>query len=488
MSAVLFSVVVLLTYVGVSYLVGRLVIAWLPGPPPVTVRTSAPLAGASILALQLWIYGAIHVPWSALTLLIPWLSLAIIFRKRLVGGIVDDWRAVASIAGMLGQFEALEIVLVVATAVIALVYLLNLVTQPVLIWDAIAMWLFKAKLYFTLQAVNLHPIARELDRNLNYPPLFSLMVATLFTFVGRIDDILGKSVNFVFFVTAVPSLLAVAWSLLNRRLAILFAFLLAAMPLLSTALIAYFSMGMADYPVGIFMLMSLIHLVERSRTGHLASFLFMVFFASMAALTKDEGLAFLLIVLLVLVVDQIAGFGQKLTAAPPWALALAVLGVLPVLAWQLYYRLVGVPGPQHLSAISRWSQLMPILPGRAVAVVKSLQRLLSPRTDEPWIAGGYVLSAILIFFSRSGLGLRVLLVVSGQLLSYFLVYLVTPNDLGYIVFTTFDRLVLQIAPSVLLLLAVALHPYLQESSAARTPRQREAASAAAVIPRGVIQS
>jgi putative copper export protein len=99
-----------------------------------------------------------------------------------------------------------------------------------------------------------------------------------------------------------------------------------------------------------------------------------------------------------------------------------------------------------------------------------------------------VLSAILIFFSRSGLGLRVLLVVSGQLLSYFLVYLVTPNDLGYIVFTTFDRLVLQIAPSVLLLLAVALHPYIQESSAARTPRQREAASAAAVIPGGVIQS
>jgi hypothetical protein len=465
MSVVLLSVLVLLAYVAVSYLVGRLVIAWLPGAPPRTVRTSAPLVGACILALQLWAYGAVRLPWSAWVLMLPWLALAIIFRRRFLAAMLDDWHAVGGLLATAAELDALETVLVVATVVIALIYLLNLVTQPVLVWDAIAMWLFKAKLYFTLQAVNLQPIAGDVSRNLNYPPLFSLMVATLFTFAGRMDDILGKSVNFVFFVTAVPSLLAITWTLLGRRLAIIFAFLLAAMPMLSTALIGPFNMGMADYPVGILMLMSLIHLVDGVRTGSPTSLPFTIFFASMAAMTKDEGFAFLVIVLLVVGADSIATFTQRRSIAPRWTLILAVLAVLPVIAWQVYFRAVGVPGAAHLSAVGRLGQLLPTLPDRALGIVKSLRRLLSAHTEEPWIAGGYLFSAILIFVRRSGAGVRVLLIVSGELLSYFLVYLVTPSDLGYIIFTTFDRLVLQIAPSVLLLLAVALHPYMASASA-----------------------
>ena len=46
--------------------------------------------------------------------------------------------------------------------------------------------------------------------------------------------------------------------------------------------------------------------------------------------------------------------------------------------------------------------------------------------------------------------------VVAQVAAYSVAYLVTPYDLDWIILTTFGRLLLQLAPSILLLLAITL--------------------------------
>src|SRR5438552_11312317 len=230
------SILDLMTYLAISYAVGRLLLARLTIDPSPPLRIGAPLIGAAILALQLWLYGSLHLPWHPVTLLLPWLVLVALGRRGFRTAVVSDWELVRQVGRELTRLEPLELVLVVAGVIISVTYLLNLVTQPVVGIDAVAMWLYKAKLYYAQNAVDLSPVAADVRRNLDYPPLFSLMISTLYALIGHVDDIFGKSVNFLFFVVGTASFIALVRSLLSRLLTVLFGFLLVAMPIFSFAL------------------------------------------------------------------------------------------------------------------------------------------------------------------------------------------------------------------------------------------------------------
>jgi hypothetical protein len=447
-----------LAFVTISYAVGRLLLARLTTDPSPPLRVGAPLIGAGILALQLWLYGSLHVPWNQVTLLLPWLVLVLLGRRRVWVALRGDWDLVKQVGRALTQLEPLELVLAGAGLVIGLTYLLNLVTQPVTGIDAVAMWLFKAKLYYAQNNVDLSPVAADVRRNLDYPPLFSLMVSTLYTLMGRVDDILGKSVNFVFFVVGTASFIALLRSLMSRMLTVLFGFLLVAMPIFSFALFSSHYMGWADYPFGIWMLVSLIYLFDGVRSDDAVSLLFAVIAAAMAALTKNEGLSFLAIVLLLL------GYrlARKLLATravpsiAPRVLATGLLALLPVVLWQLYIRAHGFD--HAMLSHRQWGPLLGALPGRALQILRGTRPLASLALDYPWIAVSFVLASLLLVIRRPPVSAWVYAAVAGQIAAYFIAYLLTPYDLDYILATTFGRLFLQLAPSILLLLAVTLGP------------------------------
>jgi hypothetical protein len=336
--------------------------------------------------------------------------------------------------------------------------LLNLVTQPVVGIDAVAMWLYKAKLYYAQNNVDLSPVAADVRRNLDYPPLFSLMVSTFYTLMGRVDDIAGKSVNFLFFIVGTASFIALVRSLMSRVLTVLFGFLLVAMPIFSFALFSSHYMGWADYPLGIWMLVSLIYLFDGVRSDDGVSLLFAVIAAAMAALTKNEGLSFLAIVLLllgyrlarkVLATRALPSFDSRL-------LAIGLLGLVPVVLWQLYIR--GHGFDHTMLSHRHWGQVLAALPGRAVQIIRGTRPLASLSLDYPWIGVCFVLASLLLFIRRPRVSAWVYAAVVGQIGAYFIAYLLTPYDLDYILSTTFGRLILQLAPSILLLLTVTLGP------------------------------
>src|SRR3989442_3194731 len=132
------------------------------------------------------------------------------------------------------------------------------------------------------------------------PPLFSLMVATAWVLLGHVDDMVGKSIGFMFLIAGVGAITASLLPLLGKRLTALFALLMVALPALQTSFVIPYYMGYADYAIAVLMLLSLAHLYRSVRLGRDEDSALAVLFAALAALTKNEGLPFLLVIALVL--------------------------------------------------------------------------------------------------------------------------------------------------------------------------------------------
>src|SRR5205814_321812 len=121
-----------------------------------------------------------------------------------------------------GDLDPLTAGLVAFTVATLGFYLLSLLAQPLVGWDAIAMWLFKAKVFFdsgSVDLANLPPRPISATRHLDYPPLFSLMVATAWVLLSHVDDMVGKSIGFMFLISGVAAVFVfgAAWGRVKER-------------------------------------------------------------------------------------------------------------------------------------------------------------------------------------------------------------------------------------------------------------------------------
>jgi len=89
--------------------------------------------------------------------------------------------------------------------------------------------------------------------------------------------------------------------------------------------------------------------------------------------------------------------------------------------------------------------------------------LIDRRNTYGWMALALPVSLLLLAFNRFRTGATIAVVFAVQALAYFTVYLFTPIDLTEHLSESADRVILQLAPSVILLLAVSLAPNLRRS-------------------------
>lgn len=480
----LLSMLILVAYVGLCYLLGRVAIDTLVRPAPPLLIAGGALLGATLLALQLWLYGAVQIPWNVWTLLLPWVAISALRRDRLLALVREERQRVARLGRALRTLNGLELVLVAAGTLIILTYMLNLVAKPLFATDAISAWLFKAKLYYSQQAVDLQAVSGDsvpawngssvtFTRALDYPPLFSLMAASLYTLLGQANDLLGKAVSFIFVPVAAAASLAALTRWLNRQLAITFTFLLVALPLFALALLTGPQMGFADYPLAVCMMLSLVYFYDGERSARSVSYLFAVVFAAMAALIKNEGLPFLLIILALLLIHLVTWGRLRRPARRDWPiLAVLLLAIAPVVAWRAYVQIAGLTVGSAVGQINVANQV-PLLSSRLSFIYQYLGSIPSSPSvwtvegwlpasyaDLPWLAIGFLLSGVLLAANRFRSGTFVFVAIGLQALTYLVFYLFTPVDLYYILASTADRLVLQLAPSIVLMLAIALRPLL----------------------------
>jgi hypothetical protein len=180
--------------------------------------------------------------------------------------------------------------------------------------------------------------------------------------------------------------------------------------------------------------------------------------AAGAALTKDEGTPLLLVTLAVLIV-RYAWRWRRSREWPAWRnVAIAAACILPVVIWHLTWSLASIRplmlNPHPLS-------LLPHLPSRAATIVRYVAGMVGRRNTYGWMGLSLLVTVLLLAFNRFRTGATIAVVFAVQALAYFVVYLFTPIDLTEHLSESADRVILQLAPSIILLLALSLAPFLR---------------------------
>ena len=463
-------------YILLSYLVGRLSATLLGFHVDALVRAGCPLIGAAAMGIELWIFGVVHVPWFVLWLVLPWLVAAVVTRRRTIAAVRDEVASIRPLLSGLGDLDPLTAGLVAFTVATLGFYLLNLLAQPLVGWDAIAMWLFKAKVFFdsgSVDLANLPPRPISATRHLDYPPLFSLMVATAWVLLSHVDDMVGKSIGFMFLISGVAAVSASLLPLLGTRLTAMFALLMVALPALQTSFVLPYYMGYADIAIVAFMFLSSAHLYRSVRLGRDLDSGLAFLFAALAALTKNEGLPFLLVIAVVFVFGAAWGRVKERETPSLLLVSVAAAGLLPVVAWQVYTRVHGFNSDVLSLPHPAWT--IGLLTSRARTIASFFFHLMNRNDDYPWLAAGWIVATVLTVISRYRRLTLVWAALTAQGLTYGIALLTTPNEVTFELNTAADRLVLQLVPSLLLLLGLALRELPHSRTAERGVALEQAA-------------
>lgn len=451
---VIAGALVVLVYTAIAYVVGRLIVAAAGLQVDPLVSAACVVIGAAAIAVQLWIYGVIHVPWWLVLVLAPWLVLAIVFRTALLTAAMSDYLEARAFIKRWPELDPLIAVLGAITLVTVVFYVLSLVSQPLVGWDAIAMWVYKAKVFYFAGAVDLShvPVLPSYERHLDYPPLLPLMIASSWVLVGHVDDAVGKALAFPFLIAVLWTATALLRPLLGGRTTMLIVFILAAMPILQAFFVFPYYMGYADYQVAALMMMSIAFLYRAAALGRDQDSALAVLLAALAALTKNEGIPFLL------VVGVAAGiaFARSFLAKREWphirVLGIIVAAAVPVLAWQVYIRIHGFHSDLLTLAHPGLSQL----PSAVRTTVSFYFHLMNRQDDYPWLGAAWLFATVAVIASRRPRLTLVWLVVTLQIGFYAIALLFNPRGTGFELITAGDRLVLQVAPALVLLLGLSV--------------------------------
>lgn len=424
---------------------------------------SSPIVGLLLLANQLWLYGLVGISWNRWLLLLPWALLSFMQRRQIMISFAAEKsllkRARQSFKAM-GYLTKLCVVLVV---IFSSAYLVALVTEPFITSDILAIWGYKAKEFFINSAVYINPRLSDTVNSarffhIDYPPLMPLIADAFYVIAGRVNEPIFKAMQIVFLASGGASLYLFARSVLgkkDRELAALFLLLFVAVPQFLPMLFQLKYMGYADFPLAVVCMLSVIFLLRGTRQVFSSDWYLALFFASCAAVMKNEGIAFLGIMLLILggfSLVQTTGWTrengwQKLTVRVLLAGAILLPNILWIVYKQQHNLVVDFKyGNLAASGVGLYERL------HTVAAFMWLYIRTNPIFH--WELVAIVIGTIGTLWYRTKLSLVVAAVLWLQLGSFVLSYVFSPYDLKFHILSSIDRLLTQILPVIILLLVV----------------------------------
>ncbi len=337
-------------------------------------------------------------------------------------------------------------------------------------WDAWSIWNLRAKFLAApgdAWRAALSPLPEKAGMHPDYPLLLSGFVAMVWKSAGDTSPWVPQLTAFLF-LALVAALLGSALTALRSLTSALTAGLVL---LSSTSFLFLATMQYADLPLSFYCLASiaLLLLAESVPAGLALSGAF----ASFAAWTKNEGLAFaVLLTLAILAVDwRNAGLRSALVRLRHF-----LTGAAPVLLLVICFKLFlapasdplfqqGAAGLTHkLADPARYGQI-------AKAMIAELYHFGQPWSHPLLLLAILALTLRLRIDATQVRALRASAIALALLFTaYCGVYLVTPSDLAWHLQTSLPRLYGQLWPSALLLLFLTLN--VPAASAARKPTER----------------
>jgi hypothetical protein len=424
--------------------------------------------GLAVLTLTLFIAslcGVKPAPWVGLSeLILLWAIVLVAKRKQL-----SEWLNRSESADQITQrswLRAMEIALSIFVVGILLVVSAVTLLEPVVEWDVMGIWALKGKVLLH-DPVILSDYFRDLSKaysHLDYPLLWPMAMAWIWRLTGDTDVAVVK----VLAVGLLVSFSLTCFGLLRRKhsraVAILFTALLAAAPIL----LSQTSRLMADPTLAFFVFGAFVCAYFWVDSGHRDDLRIAAAFATGMLFTKNEGIGLWLILLFVVGICVITRRQlQRLFPAVAW------LGIAPLLATGAWFVFRSGIAKAHEDYGGK------INPAYFFQNISRLPEVLSGWGNVfcdwyDWLIFWPLALMILIVAPTKCLRRPVvflLLAATLPLLLYTYIYVVTPWNLKELMEATANRLLLQVMPLWLFLLAEKVRtsnllPFLQAESAA----------------------
>lgn len=317
-------------------------------------------------------------------------------------------------------------------------------------WDAWAIWNLRAKFLAGPTGAWRYAVSPLLNNtHPDYPLLLSGFVARVWRAGGNMDVIAPIVTSFLFF----GALVALLVSVIALLRGVASAFLAGLVILSTTSLLTWAPAQYADIPLAVYYLAAIaLIILGASSDSERWALLWAGLCASFAAWTKNEGIVFLAVFVIVFSLSALWQHGPRgLVRCTP-----LVAGVIPGVALTFWFKFwlapvsdpllkQGASGLARLHDIGRYTEL-------TGGFLMNLWHLGSGITHP------LILLAILAVLVRWKIEDRYRLpalaasaILALVFLSYCGVVLITPNNLTWQLGTAFDRLILQVWPSMILI-------------------------------------
>jgi hypothetical protein len=373
------------------------------------------------------------VTWLGLPIEVALLALAIWnLRRRPRAESVAPEARTPSLMALAG---GLAFVLALGTAAIATSWDNN----PAGDWDAWAIWNLRARMLAAPDGLFQRAWSPLLkSSHPEYPLLTSGFIARCWAYSGGTEpEAVPMTAAYLYYLALCAIAVGGVARVRSPALGLLFGAVLAGTPVLVHEATTQY----ADVPLACYMLGAV--LLAAADQPILAGL-----FAGFAAWTKDEGLLFLAVFLIVMALLRRTNvLRAAIGAAAPLALVLAFKLVLAHGTASLPARAAAGMGAR-LADFHRYTFALGSLAGAFVAMGANFYHPIYPA----------VVAAAILRFERAQrrMTLFATLIAAAMLVGYFAVYVVTPDEIAWLVGTTVNRLVVQVWPLLLLTLFVAL--------------------------------
>lgn len=385
----------------------------------------------------------------------------------LAAGKHDELREDGSVKLPAFRITALLFIFSLGNALLS--FVLNSLAKPNGEWDAWSIWNLKARFIYRSMNDWLRTFSTIINHSHpDYPLLLPSFIARTWLYLQH-ETLYVPICVAGFFALAIVGLLTVSVTLLRDKVQ----GYLAGLALLSTPFfIALAAAQYADVPLAFFFLSVIVLLTfaEQSDEGGKPLYVLAGIMCGLAAWTKNEGLLFVMAII----------FGRVVMAyMSGWKrggkqISYFFMGLVPILLVLVYFKVNFAPvndlvSGQNLSTFHKLTS-----PSRYYLVICAF--MLKSMSFGKWFVSPVILLIIYallfgVYSERKKSNTVNGLVIAITLLGYFLVYIVTPNDLTWHIETSLDRLLLQMFPSILFIyfMVVASPTYILQSKKKEQP-------------------
>jgi len=353
---------------------------------------------------------------------------------------------------------------VAITSLCIVIVFADAVSQPLVAFDARAIWAFKAKvLYFEEGIYNEAFLdAERLHAKTRYPQLIPLTQALIASLSGGFDERVIKVMFPCFYVSLI---LLVGWESgreLGRRYGLAATGLFASLPAFTIYANGGAASGYADLPLAFYVTALATRLLHWLQTGSASDLRLVALFTSLTLFTKTEGLALVFVVFFA--TAMAAWLVYERTLGRLWPLPSTALGgMLFLTPWFLYQRQLPIVDEDFMKLLTIGNLLTGFdrLPYILGSFVKEF--FLKPHL---WNVLGF--SAVFVFLRSpaSAIHSRFGILLWSALLYLVLlcaIFLVIPWELEELLPVALSRLVMHIAPLLFLWICFELGNFRAEN-------------------------